>query len=146
MRNLIHPDRGRSALQWEIHTYKLSDSCQAGRSNTTWVNLLPFILLRKKIQKSINNILPLHFRCLQFFPFSFTIAVMLTSPPQLAKDQGDVLGTGTGHLLSSQHLDGRHNWFSHHHQQYMKYLPSEEPPFRWNNSFKNRHIRILRKS
>ena len=63
----------------------------------------------------------------------FVVGTTSSSQLSLSKssDLGDVIGMGTNHLVSLQHLEGRDSMFGHHHQQHMKYLPKEEKqPFR----------------
>ena len=66
----------------------------------------------------------LYFWCCVF------LGVNWSSPYQLSKTvdgSGDVIGTGSNHMMSTQHLEQRQNMFEALHQPHMKYLPEEIP-------------------
>ena len=41
-------------------------------------------------------------------------------------NHGDVIGTGSNHLISTQHLDQRQAMFEANHREHLKYLPQED--------------------
>ena len=55
--------------------------------------------------------------------------IQYSSAQQLAKtvdSTGDVIGTGSNHLISEQHLELRTARFEHLHQQLLQYKPVED--------------------